>query len=298
MEKRAFGKTDMEVSVLGFGGAEIGFSGATAETVDRLLGSALDAGLNFIDTAECYGNSEELIGKTMSHRRNDFYLITKCGHASGFEAPDWDPQMLSESIDRSLTRLNTDRLDVVLLHSCSKDLLKQGDVIEVLERAKEQGKTRYIGYSGDSDDALFAIQTNAFDVFETSLNIADQQAIELTLPEAQQRGMGVIAKRPIANVAWKSGEKPDNEYIQEYWERLQHLQYDFLDNELTASVEKALRFTLSTPGVHTAIVGTQNPERWTKNAQLLAKGALPKDEYDAIRNEWRKQSQENWVGQV
>lgn len=114
MEKRAFGKTDMEVSVLGFGGAEIGFSGATAETVDRLLGSALDAGLNFIDTAECYGNSEELIGKTMSHRRNDFYLITKCGHASGFDAPDWDPQMLSESIDRSLTRLNTDRLDVVL----------------------------------------------------------------------------------------------------------------------------------------------------------------------------------------
>ncbi|KSU83324.1 Aldo/keto reductase family protein [Fictibacillus enclensis] len=74
MEKRAFGKTDMEVSVLGFGGAEIGFSGATAETVDRLLGSALDAGLNFIDTAECYGNSEELIGKTMSHEKERLLL--------------------------------------------------------------------------------------------------------------------------------------------------------------------------------------------------------------------------------
>src|SRR4030081_766368 len=76
MEKRRLGKTDMDVSVLGFGGAEIGFENASPETVETLLESALDAGLNVIDTAECYRGSEELIGETVSKRRNDFFLFT------------------------------------------------------------------------------------------------------------------------------------------------------------------------------------------------------------------------------
>src|SRR3984885_13876089 len=80
MEQRKFGKTDMTVSVLGFGGAEIGFEGASDDTVERLLGDALDAGLNVIDTAECYMDSEEKIGKAVAHRRGDFHLFTKCGH--------------------------------------------------------------------------------------------------------------------------------------------------------------------------------------------------------------------------
>ena len=73
MERRQLGQTDMHVSVLGFGGAEIGYEGATAQTVEQLLNSALDAGLNVIDTAECYATSEELIGQTISHRRAEFF---------------------------------------------------------------------------------------------------------------------------------------------------------------------------------------------------------------------------------
>ncbi len=80
MEQRQFGKTDMRVSVLGFGGAEIGFEKASPQTVAELLHSALDAGLNLIDTAECYMQSEELIGQAVAGRRKDFYLFTKCGH--------------------------------------------------------------------------------------------------------------------------------------------------------------------------------------------------------------------------
>ena len=75
MEKRRFGGTDMDVSVLGFGSSEIGFSDIAEEKVGRLLNEALDAGLNVIDTAECYGNAEELIGNTVSHRRDDFFLF-------------------------------------------------------------------------------------------------------------------------------------------------------------------------------------------------------------------------------
>lgn len=138
MERRAFGRMDMQVSVLGFGGAEIGQS--DQKTVDRLLHSAIDAGLNMIDTAECYGHSEELIGKALSGRRDDYYLFTKCGHASGLDYPDWDPVMLEQSIDRSLKRLQVDHVDVIHLHSCSEEILRQGAVIEVLKKAKEQGK--------------------------------------------------------------------------------------------------------------------------------------------------------------
>src|SRR3982751_4962301 len=123
MEKRQLGKTDMHVSVLGFGGAEIGYEGATAETVQALLNSGLDAGLNVIDTAECYESSEELIGQTVSHRRGEFYLFTKCGHPRGIGSDDWSAGSILESIQRSLRRLRTEQVDLVQLHSCSEATL-------------------------------------------------------------------------------------------------------------------------------------------------------------------------------
>ncbi|MBO7742799.1 aldo/keto reductase [Paenibacillus sp. MWE-103] len=297
MEKRQYGRTDMNVSILGFGGAEIGFEGINAEQADRLLGSALDAGLNVVDTAECYATSEELIGRTIARRRGEYYLFTKCGHASGFDLPDWDPAMLEASIDRSLKRLRTDYVDVVHLHSCSEELLRQGDVIDVLKRAKEKGKTRYIGYSGDHKAALYAVQCGAFDSLETSVNIADQEAIALTIPEARRRGIGVVAKRPIANAAWKSGGKPESAYHHAYWDRLQALGYDFLRGDLSESIGAALRFTLSVPGVHAAIVGTAKPNRWAENARLLEQGLLPAEEYEAIRAQWKAKAQADWTGQ-
>src|SRR5690242_20489506 len=83
LERRRFGATDMDVTVLGFGGAEIGFQQVDQDVIDRLLNSALDAGLNVIDTAECYAGSEESIGKAVSHRRKEYFLFTKVGHAEG-----------------------------------------------------------------------------------------------------------------------------------------------------------------------------------------------------------------------
>src|SRR5579883_2620296 len=109
MEKRKYGKTDMTVSVLGFGGAEIGFQGSSKDDVKRLLNSALDAGLNVIDTAECYVNSEELIGEALDGRRDHYYLFTKCGHSpQSYEIGAWTKHEIKESIDRSLKRLRTD----------------------------------------------------------------------------------------------------------------------------------------------------------------------------------------------
>jgi aryl-alcohol dehydrogenase-like predicted oxidoreductase len=299
MEKRQLGKTDMEVSVLGFGGAEIGFEGATEETVARLLEGALDAGLNVIDTGECYEGSEELIGRTVADRRSDYYLFTKCGHPRGVGSEDWSPDSLLESIERSLRRLRTDRLDLIQLHSCSESVLRKGDAIAALQTARTKGYARYLGYSGDSHAARYAVECGAFDTLQTSINIADQEAIELLLPLARKNGLGVIAKRPIANAAWKESHKPISPYHHSYWERLKKLRYDFIHDLGTEdSVAHALRFTLSVPGVHTAIVGTTKPERWQENAAIVAHGPLSDAEFNAIRERWEEIAPAGWVGQT
>src|SRR5216117_164403 len=98
MERRRLGRTEMMASVLGFGGSEIGYQGVSARTVSRLLGSALDTGLNVVDTAECYDDSEVLIGRAIGARRREFHLFTKCGHAGTWGRADWRPAALSRSI--------------------------------------------------------------------------------------------------------------------------------------------------------------------------------------------------------
>ena len=287
MEKRQFGETGLEVSVLGFGGGEIGFGNAPDEDVSRLLNTALDAGLNVIDTAACYADSEEKIGRAVSGRRDEYHLFTKCGHASGLEGEDWDPKVLEASIGRSLKRLKTDRLDLVQLHTCDRATLEKGDVIDVLLRAKEAGKTRLIGYSGDNDPSDYAVRLGVFDALQTSLNVADQAALPV-IETAVQRGMGVIAKRPIANAAFV--EKPtEDDYGYPYWQRLEKLAFPSLD------VSMALRWTLAQP-VHVAIVGTKNPDRWAQNAALLEAGPLPIEAIEEIGGRWREVAKGNWVG--
>jgi aryl-alcohol dehydrogenase-like predicted oxidoreductase len=301
MQKRTLGKTGMNVTVLGFGAAEIGFQGVDQTTVEKLLGAALDAGLNVIDTAECYKNSEEMIGNAASHRRNDYFLFTKCGHTgASFDPPmaDWDPKMLEHSIDRSLQRLKTDRVDLVQLHSCSEELLRKGDVINVVQKAKAAGKTRFIGYSGDSSAARFAIECGAFDTLQTSVSIADQEAIDLTLPLAVKNNIGVIAKRPVANATWQHKNGPTDSYQKPYWDRLQQLKYDFLNKPLQESIATALRFTLACPGVTTAIVGTTRPGRWKENAAMLGTGDVTSPEFDAIRARWKQVAAKDWTGQT
>jgi aryl-alcohol dehydrogenase-like predicted oxidoreductase len=319
MQIRPFGKTGMRVSPLGWGAAEIGYENVPDKTVDSLLGLALDQGLNVIDTAECYMDSEEKVGRALGGKRQQCLLFTKCGHAPplrpaglftracrklwrpvgralGQTLVDWDPRLLERSIDQSLRRLQTDWIDLIQLHSCSEETLRQGAVIEVLQRAREAGKARFIGYSGDGAAALYAVQSGQFDTLQTSVNIADQQAIELTLPLAAERGMGVIAKRPVANAVWKHTQKPENSYHHVYWDRIQELRYDFLGDPGKA-MEMALRFTLSAPAVQTAIVGTTKPDHWRKNAEYAAAGPLDAGQFDAIRHRWKQVAHSDWVGQ-
>jgi len=299
MEKRKFGKTDMEVSVLGFGGAEIGFNPQqTQEAVNELLNSALDAGLNLIDTAAGYLKSEQMIGEAVGKRRKEFYLVTKCGALDGFTRSDWSVKGILATIETSLKNLKTDYLDIAQLHSCDSEILRRGEAIEGLQRAQEKGYTRYIGYSGDNEDAKFAVEMDVFDSLQTSVSIADQTPIDGNIKLATEKNIGVIAKRPIANAVWRHKEKPSESYHHEYWERIQKLKFDFTSKTLEEATANALRFTLSIPGVDTMIVGTTRPNRWQENAKYVAEGKFSSEEYEAIRNRWREVADENWIGQT
>jgi aryl-alcohol dehydrogenase-like predicted oxidoreductase len=295
METRKFGRTEMEFSVLGFGGVEIGWNNEPLEKVEELLNSALDAGLNVIDTAAAYRTSEELIGKAVGSRRKEYFLLTKCGAVDGFTRYDWTKKGVLETIEQSLRKLKTDYLDIAQLHSCSAEILRRGECIEGLQRAQEKGYARYIGYSGDNEHAKYAIELNVFDSLQTSVSIADQAAIDGNIPAAVERGLGVIAKRPIANAVWRHDSKPEDSYHHEYWERIQKLKYDFLDKSTEAATAMALRFTMSIPGVDTMIVGTTRPHRWEENARYVGEGNLSDEEFEAIRDRWREVAGDDWV---
>ncbi len=299
MEKRTLGHTGLTVSVLGFGGAEIGYNDNQRQSdVDALLNSALDAGLNFIDTAAAYKSSERMIGEAVSSRRKEFILITKCGALDGFTRSDWSKKGILSTIEESLRNLKTDYLDIAQLHSCSSEILNRGECIEALERAKEKGHTRFIGYSGDNEDAKTAIDLGVFDTLQTSVSVADQSAIKGNIALAVAKGLGVIAKRPIANAVWRNTSKPSDAYHHPYWDRIQALKFPFLAKTLQESIAVALRFTLSIAGISSAIVGTTRPDRWQENARFAHEGKLSPEEFGLIRDRWREVAGDAWIGET
>jgi aryl-alcohol dehydrogenase-like predicted oxidoreductase len=275
MEMRQLGETDLRVSRLGIGLSEIGSTLAMGqeEEAARVLNTALDMGINFLDTAACYGSSEELIGRTVSGRRHEYVLATKAGHVVGEQGGrSWMAETVRESIERSLRRLQTDHLDLVQLHSCGIDVLERGDVIRALTDAKDAGKVRYIGYSGDNEAARWAVESGVFDTLQTSFNLVDQRARLELFPLAEAKGMGIIAKRPIANAAWGASKSP-SVYAREYFQRAREMEEQgALPETPDNRILLALGFTLAHEEVDTAIAGTSDPEHVRGNVAMVEDG--------------------------
>lgn len=272
MEVRTLGRTGLEISRLGLGCSWIGFklSLGEVEQAGNVLNAALDAGINFLDTSPCYNDSEELIGRTIAHRRDEYILATKCGHAvRDYKGPNWTADLVTHSIDRSLRDMKTDYLDIVQLHSCGVDVLEKGEVIEALLDAQKAGKTRFVGYSGDNEAAKWAIDSGIFDTLQTSYNVTDQRARTRLFKAAKARKMGIIAKRPIANGVWGRTASPAVE-ADEYFRRYKIMAgRGAIPEAPDDPLLLALGFVFSHSEIDTIIVGTHNPSHMRANLERV-----------------------------
>ncbi|MDR6220425.1 aldo/keto reductase [Deinococcus soli (ex Cha et al. 2016)] len=297
MEQRDFGTTGLRVSLLGLGAGQIGDGALSEDHAGTLLNRAIDRGITLVDTARGYGLSEERIGRHLAYRRHDFILSSKGGYGAD-GAADWTPQAIRLGIEQALTRLRCDWIDIFHLHSCPAETLRRDDLLGALDDARRDGLIRVAAYSGENEALAWAIQSGRFGSIETSVNLADQFSRRQLLPAATESGMGVIAKRPIANAAWRFTDRPEGDYAETYWERLRTLNMDAIRQQAGLDwLDLALRFTAYAPGVHSAIVGTASIQNLERNIQIVQDGPLPLDVLTHIEAAWTQYGLE-WGGEV
>jgi len=272
----ALGATGLEVGPIGLGAGQLGDDRLAEADAARLLDAALELGVTLIDTARSYGTSEPRLGRLLAGRRARVVLSTKVGYDIAGHA-DWTGPCVAAGIDRALGELRTDRIDLVHLHSCPREVLVRGEVIDALLRARDAGKLRVAAYSGDNDALAHAATCGAFGSLQCSLSICDQWALEHVVAEARAAGLGVIAKRALANAAWCAPESP-------YAERWRLLA---LELELPPH-EAAVRFAAHSTGAHAILVGTRSPEHVAAAVEAAARGPLPAATVEAIRTAYRR----------
>jgi aryl-alcohol dehydrogenase-like predicted oxidoreductase len=298
IERRPLGRTGTEVTILGYGAMELRGQprgpAITDEAAGQMLSAVLDAGINLIDTSVDYGRSEELIGRYLGHRRDEYFLASKCGCPldlpTGTPPPyphDYRPPNVRAGVEQSLRRLGTDRLDLVQVHmSPSRDQLEQDQTIGTLQSLRDEGKVRFIGMSGILPNLPDHLAMGVFDVFQIPYSALQREHEEL-ISAAAAAGAGTLIRGGAARgtlAADKTGQPGPiglpHGAGQERWAAAG------LDGLLDgmSRMEFVLRFTLSHPGLSSTIVGTANPEHLRANLAMAGRGPLPGDLYaEALR---------------
>jgi aryl-alcohol dehydrogenase-like predicted oxidoreductase len=262
--------------------------------VAQLLDRVVDLGVALIDTARSYGLSEERIGRHLAHRRSGFILSTKVGY--GVEGvPDWTGPCIVAGVEAACRRLRTDVIDIVHLHSCPLATLEAGEVIGALQRCREQGKLRVAAYSGDGPALEYAVQSGAFDGVQASVSLLDQANLP-TLAEAQRRGMGVLAKRPLACRPWAGGPASSDEVAREYGRRF-GLYSAALPPEPADWDELSLRFAACAPEVDCCLFGSTSARHVERNLRIIEAGPLPAAQAMALRDVFARVGS-GWQAQV
>jgi len=253
----------------------------------------LDGGINLIDTSIDYGRSEELIGRHIGHRRHDYFLASKCGcpldppaDATPPFAHDYRPGNVRAGIERSLSRLGTDRLDLLQVHmSPSRAQMEADDTIETLIALRDEGKTRFIGMSGILPHLTDHIAMGVFDVFQIPYSVVQREHEDL-ITAAVEAGAGTLIRggaargAPADDKGWKQG--PLGLSKGEGQRRWESSGIDDLLGDM-GRLEFVLRFTLSHPGLSSTIVGTSNMEHLRANLAFAEKGPLPADLYESVK---------------
>jgi aryl-alcohol dehydrogenase-like predicted oxidoreductase len=248
-----------------------------------------------IDTSPDYGRSEELIGTYLGHRRDEFFLASKCG--CPLEAPadapppyphDYSPANVRADVEQSLRRLRTDRLDLVQVHmSPSRATLEENHTVQTLKDLQAEGKLRFIGMSGILPDLPDHIAMGVFDVFQIPYSGVQRDHEEL-IAEAAGAGAGTFIRggaargAPAEDKNWRVGPLTQAPGVgQQNWENSGIA--GLLTEAGLTNMEFVLRFTLSHPGLSTTIVGTSNPAHLASNVAIAEKGPLPADLYEEAK---------------
>ncbi len=263
--KRRLGKTDLMVSIIGFGAIKLPL--IDKDTSSAILNRALDLGINFVDTARGYGDSEEKIGLAISDRRNEFYISTK-STARTYEE-------MKRDIEISLKNLKTDYIDLYLCHNLRYPedydrVMGPDGALRALKEAKEEGVIGHIGFSCHRFHETMerGIKSGEFEVIMVSYNILNDELVEESiLPLAKEMDVGVIAMKPLAGGFLASPPPELTEKI-----------------KIPINVETALRFILSNDAVTTAIPGMMRIEEVEENACIGENFTeMSKDEMKALR---------------
>jgi len=286
LPKRTLGKTGLEVTTLGYGAMELRGAPRGPEISDadaeRVLNAVLDSGINYIDTSIDYGRSEELIGKYLANRRDEYYLASKCGCVVG--APGGSDHVhtaenIRKGVENSLRLMKTDYLDLVQFHrSLSKDDFETEEGLNEVLKLRDEGKVRFIGVSGTLPNLEEQIDMGIFDAFQIPYS-ALQREHEDAIARASATGHGIVIRGGVAKGSpsdWKGRQYymigPDE--LQRRWEEAK---LDELLSDGMTRMEFTLRFTLSNADLDTTIVGTKSVDHLQDNIDAALKGALPDD---------------------
>lgn len=306
LSRNAFGKTGEQVSRLGFGAMELaGLAGGPDEAaVGRLLNEVLDSGINLIDTAPDYGASEELIGKFLAGRRDEYFLASKCGCLVG-RAPtlkdgklehDFSPSNVRAGVEQSLRRMKTDRLDLVQVHSSpARTQIEAEGTVEAMLELRDEGKLRFLGMSSTLPEIEGHLDMAVFDAFQIPYS-ALQPEHDNVIRRAASAGAGTIIRGGVARGATAPDHDEGGKHA--YWKVFVAERRDLwaragLDELLQElgdmpRMEFMLRFALSHPDLHTAIIGTSNADHLRNNVVAASKGPLAEEVVREVRRRVRE----------
>lgn len=299
---RVLGKTGFSVFEIGFGAWAIGGNqnslgyGSTDDRSSmRAVNKALDLGCNFFDTADWYGHghSESLLGKALQNQRKSVYIATKVGldFYHGEVQQNYHPAYIRFALHESLRRLNTDYVDLYQLHNPPPEVFFFPDIVETLERLREQGKIRSIGVSvATIQDGIEAIHSGWPESIQIPYNMLNTEAEVEAFPLAQANQIGIIAREPLAN-GFLTGKYSVSSRFQQYdirgfWsaETLQSIlsQVELIrpycrPEETMAQL--AIRFVLERPSVSVVICGCKNANQVEENYSHRYKDGFRSKQY-------------------
>ncbi|MGE3540154.1 MAG: aldo/keto reductase [Candidatus Tectimicrobiota bacterium] len=295
MRYRRLGRTELQVSEIGFGawaigGNKHGHSYGPTENAEslRTIAQALELGCNFFDTADLYGHglSEKLLGQALEKRRHECIIATKVG-GDFYHGPfhqNFDHEYIRFALEKSLERLRTDYIDLYQLHNPPLMLLERGANYAILEELKQEGKIRHYGVSvHDAYEGMMAIETGKPDVIQVAYNLLRQDPREDLFPLAVERNIGLIIREPLANGMltgkYAAGTTFGEGDMRAEWPpefvalqaRLAE-KAAFLVTPQRTLAQAMLRFVLDSPAISVVIPGLKTTAQAVEN---LAASALP-----------------------